>query len=110
MSNRTYRRNTSKTLTVNYNPLNGINGTKVFFTVKADKYDTSATDATAIIKQDVTLTANSGVIDLNPSTVADTVEPGKYYFDMSVLDTAGEIYSIDSGVFTLTAGTTNREA
>lgn len=78
--------------------------------MKADKYDTSATDATAIIKQDVTLTANSGVIDLNPNTVADTVEPGKYYFDMSVLDTSGEIYSIDSGVFTLTAGTTNREA
>lgn len=110
MSNRTYRRNTSKTITVNYNPLNNVDGVKVFFTVKPTKYDTSATDATAIIKQDVVLTANSGVIDLNPNTVADTVEPGKYYFDMSVLDTAGEIYSIDSGVFTLTAGATNREA
>ena len=110
MSTRIYRRNTSKTITVNYNPLNGINGVKVFFTVKAEKYDTSATDATAIIKQDVTLTGNTGVIDLNPSTVADTVEPGKYYFDISVLDAAGEIYSIDSGVFTLTAGVTNREA
>ena len=87
-----------------------VHGTKVFFTVKSTKYDTSANDSTAIIKQDVTLTANTGVIDLNPDTVADTVEPGKYYFDMSVLDVAGEIYSIDSGVFTLTAGTTNREA
>lgn len=90
--------------------MNGVNGTKVFFTVKSTKYDTSANDSTAIIKQDVVLTANSGVIDLNPNTVADTVEPGKYYFDISVLDTAGEIYSIDSGVFTLTAGATNREA
>ena len=110
MSNRTYRRNTSKTITVNYNPLNGINGTKVFFTVKADKYDTSANDSTAIIKQDVTLTANSGVIALNPDTLSDTIEPGKYYFDISVLDTAGNIYSVDAGKFDITAGPTNREA
>jgi hypothetical protein len=101
MSDRTYRRNTSKTITVNYTPLNGINGSKIFFTVKANQYDTSTDDSTAIIKQTINMTANSGVIDLNPNTVADSVEPGKYFYDISVKDTAAEIYSLDSGKFTL---------
>ena len=110
MSKRTYRRNTSKSITVNYNPVNGVAGVKLLFTVKATKFDASDTDATAIIKQTVDMVGNTGVINLTPSTVASTVVPGKYFFDMSVLDAAGEIYCIDSGVFTLTAGATNREA
>ena len=110
MSKRTYKRNTSKSITVNYNPVNGVAGVKLLFTVKATKFDASDTDATAIIKQTVDMVGTTGVINLTPSTVAKTVAPGKYFFDISVRDVSGNIYSVDSGQFELLANVTNREA
>ena len=95
---------------MNYNPTNSVAGATAFLTVKPTEYDSDSADNTAIIKQTVSMTANSATFELTPTTLLDTVTPGKYYFDMSVLDVAGKIYSIDSGEFRISAGATNREA
>lgn len=110
MSDRSYHRGTSKKITVNYTPLNGIAGSKVFFTVKANQYDEVVDDSSAIIKKTVSMSDNTATISLVPSTVPDSQPPGNYYYDIAVLDAASDIYVIDSGSFEITATPTNREA
>lgn len=110
MTKRTYKRNTTKNITLNYTPLNGVAGATAFLTVKPTEFDSDSFDNTAIIKQTIAMTDNTAVFELTPATLLDTVLPGKYFFDISAKDVEGNIYSIDSGEYKITAGSTNREA
>ncbi len=96
-------------MTINYSNSNGVAGTKAMFTIKPTQYDSNTTDTSAILQKDVTLTANTGTLTINPSDIADTVAPGQYFYDIKVLDASGAIYQIAQGIFTLTAWPTNRE-
>ena len=103
-----YTRGTTYTIGVTYANANGVVGQTVMFTAKTVQYDSDTADATAIFKQDQTLVSNAATITISPSSIAPTVAPGNYHYDVKVLDVSGEIYPIDSGVFTLKATPTNR--
>lgn len=90
-------------------PPDGLTATEALFTVKDDRYDESATDATAIIKKDVALTSNSGTIAIEESDVADSVEPGKKFYSIHVILSDGNVYPFADGRFDLKADPTNRE-
>ncbi len=107
--NITYYRSTYFPITVDVTPPDGLTAAEALFTVKSDSYDDSATDSTAIIKKDVTLTANSGVIEIENTDVADSVEPGNYYYSIHVRMSNDDVYPFAKGKFKLVANTTNRE-
>lgn len=104
----TYYRSTTEEFEVNITPPSGDTATKVFFTVKEGKYDDSATDTTAIVKKDVTLTSDSGSFTITDTDIDDSVEPGKKYYSMHVVFTNAGIKPLASGVFELVADSTNR--
>lgn len=106
----TYYRSTYFDIEVNVTPPSGLTATNLFFTVKEDKYDDSATDTTAIIKKDVALSGGTGTIAIEETDVADTVEPGKKHYSIHVVLSDGNVYPFASGVFQLVADTTNRES
>jgi hypothetical protein len=106
----TYYRSTYFEIEVNVTPPDGLTADELLFTVKADSYDDSATDTTAIIKKDVALTAGTGTVVIQETDVADTVEPGKYYYSMHVVLSDGNPYPFAVGRFELKADTTNRES
>lgn len=110
MSKINYTRNTTLTFGVVYNNANDVPGETVMFTVKSVQFDDSATDATAILQKDASITDGAANFTINPTDIADTIAPGKFFYDVKVLDTSGAIYMIDSGQFTLTAWPTNRES
>lgn len=107
-------RGTTYSRTVNYQE-NGVAtsliGSTVRFTMKADEWDTSTTDATALVSKDVTDGTAGGVatITLDPSDTA-TIEPGEYRYDIKVdkgsLGTT--VYKIDEGTVVLDGSPTNR--
>lgn len=105
----TYYRGTTSSWTINYSNANGVAGSTALFTVKANPgYDSDATDASAIVKHSVSLTANTGSLIISPSDIADSVAPGTYYYDIKVIDADGDIYPIVTGQFILKATPTNR--
>lgn len=106
----TYYRSTYFTIDVTVTPPDGLTATKALFTVKAEPFDTSATDTTAIVKKDVTLAANAGTIEIQETDVADTVEPGNYYYSIHIVLSDGNPYPFASGKFVLKADSTNRES
>ena len=65
----TYYRSTYFTIDVSVAPPDPLTASTALFTVKADPYDDSATDTTAIIKKTVALTSNSGTIEIQESDV-----------------------------------------
>ena len=107
-----YTRSTTMAITHTYrkNGEDSDAGQTLFFTVKADKYDSDETDASALIKKNITMSGPTNVIAVDPTDIADTVEPGKYYYDLRVKESGGNIYLVDSGTFTLVATPTNRES
>jgi len=105
----TYYRSTYFSIEVEVTPPDGLTAAEALFTVKADSYDDSATDTTAIIKKDVALTANTGTIEIDNTDVADTVEPGNYYYSIYIRMDNNDVYPFASGKFKLVATTTNRE-
>jgi hypothetical protein len=108
----TYERGTTYTITHTYqkNGVDSTDGATLFFTVKSDQYDTSTDDSTAIVKKTVTMSGATNTFTIDPTDVADTVDPGDYYYDMKVKETGGAIYGVDSGTFKLIAQPTNRES
>lgn len=90
-------------------PPDGLTATEALFTVKADKYDSSATDATAVIKKDVALSSNSGTIEIENTDVADTVEPGAYFYSIYIRMDNNDVYPFANGKFKIVATPTNRE-
>ena len=105
-----YYRSTYFEIDVNVEPPEGMTATKALFTVKPKQYDDEATDATAIVKKDVSLTGNSGAIAISDTDIADTVEPGKYYYSINVVMSDGNPYPFAMGRFDLRANTTNRSS
>jgi len=67
-----------------------LTGKTLYFTVKSDKYDTSATDSTALIKKTVTIHTDdeAGISGFTLTDVDTYIEPGKYYFTFLVEDIA----------------------
>lgn len=88
-------------------------GATIRFTVKSSEFDSSTTDATALVVKDISshTDAPNGLskIILDPVDTA-TLTPGKYYYDLKVSEASGAIYKIDEGTLTLDGSPTNRLA
>lgn len=86
-------------------------GATVRFTIKTEEWDTSTTDATAILVKNITDGNSSGeaTITIDPVDTA-TVTPSKYYYDIKVEEASGAIYKIDEGTIKLDGSPTNRGA
>lgn len=116
MGKLTVDRGTTFTIDIVYKK-NGVaatlSGATVRFTVKSVEYDTSTTDATAVITKNVTshVDAPNGLskITINPADTA-TLTPGKYLYDIKVAEGGGAIYKIDEGTLKLDGSPTNRLA
>lgn len=68
-----------------------LTGCSVLFTIKANQYDDDATDATATYKINATITdPTNGIATWNTLIPATTVEPGNYFFDITVVDATGK--------------------
>lgn len=85
-------------------------GATLRFTVKATEWDSDADDSTALIRKDITehtdAAAGESEIILTP---ADTdVTPGKYYWDIRVEESTGEIYKVAEGRLKVDGSPTNR--
>lgn len=108
----TYTRGTTYTITHTYkkNGVDSTDGATLLFTVKPDEYDSTADDSTATLKKNVAMSGATNVFTIEPDDIDDSVEPGKYYYDMKVIETGGDIYLVDSGKFNLEATPTNRES
>lgn len=84
-------------------------GATVRFTVKTVEWDDDMTDASAVVQKNITNGNSSGeaTITINPDDT-DTLDPGKYYYDIKVEEAGGEIYKIDEGTIKLDGSPTNR--
>ena len=110
----TINRGTTFTISIVYKK-NGVAaslvGATVRFTVKTVEFDSSTTDATAVIVKNVTSHTDAvnglSTIEIDPVDTA-TLEPGKYNYDIKVAESGGAIYKIDEGVVTLDGSPTNR--
>jgi len=107
--NITYYRSTYFPIQVDVTPPDGLTAAEALFTVKESSYDDSATDTTAIIKKDVALTTNSGTIEIQNTDVADSIDPGNYYYSIHIRMSNDDVYPFAKGKFKLVANTTNRE-
>ncbi len=79
------------TYNCNFNHIEDMTGGTLYFTIKEDEYDTDATDASALLKKNVTTFTNGGLTATFKLTDADTyIEPGTYYYDIVYANAAGE--------------------
>ncbi len=86
-----------------------LTGCKVYFTVNATSNNTTTSDATAAIALSTTTFTNStpGQATLViPSTTSQTINPGTYYYDVQVKDTAGNVSSLGENKFIVNADVT----
>jgi hypothetical protein len=106
----TYTRGTSMSFGVTYSNDDGSTAVRALFTVKSVQNDSDPTDTTNSIMapKDITMTNNAGAVWINPSDVAVTVAPGKYYYSVHMIDSNNHDWPVDSGTFTLLADPTNR--
>lgn len=104
-------RGTTYTITHNYlkDGTPSTDGATLFFTVKAVESDLDDTDASHLggLKKDIAMDGSTTQILLNPADTQDIV-PGNYWYDIKILETAGAIYRVDKGRFSLDASPTNR--
>ena len=105
----TYYRSTYFPIEVNVTPPDGLTAAEALFTVKENQYDDSSTDATAIIKKDAALVSNAGTIEIENTDVADTVEPGNYFYSILIRMDNNDVYPFANGKFKIIATPTNRE-
>ena len=87
-----------------------ITGWTVYFTVKPSKTSTDEDDSSAIITKDITVHGDptNGVTTITLSPSDTCVNPGKYYYDITVKKTDGTIKLIKEGFFTFNASCTKR--
>ena len=90
-----------------------LTGKTLYFTAKADKYDSDTADSTAVIKKTVTAhtDAANGVSGFTLTDSDTFIDPGKYYFTFLV-----EVYTTHNteppsvtGVLTILPQQTNRQ-
>lgn len=115
MGKLTYSRNTTYGIQHTYqkNGVNSTDGVTLFFTVKATQNDSDAGDSTAIISKTIAMSGAVTSFTIDPPDVADTVNPGKYFYDFKVKEAGTSplvIHQCDSGTFILEAEPTNRES
>lgn len=68
-----------------------LTGCQVLFTIKPVSYDDDPTDATATYKVSGTITDGpNGLASWNTLIPATSVEPGDYFFDITVVDSTGK--------------------
>lgn len=84
-------------------------GSTVYFTAKADRYDSDATDTSAIIQKTITTGTADGkyTITIDPADTA-TATPASGYYDIKVKNAANEVYLLATGKYKLTGSPTNR--
>lgn len=105
-------RGTTYTINFQYNK-NGVAeslvGATVRFTVKTAEYSTSASDADATILKDIIdgTAEGTATITIDPADTS-ALEPGKYFYDIKVEESGGDIYKCDEGIIKLDASPTNR--
>lgn len=88
-----------------------LTGCTVYFTVKKAKSDSSADDATAVIKKTVTehTDAAHGITGFKLNDADTQIDPGKYFFDVVVEAANGEAEPPSLlGTVTVLAKQTNR--
>lgn len=101
-------RGVSYPITYNHTDSSGaavpLTGKTLYFTVKADKFDSDANDTTAIISKTITThTDAAGGVTSFTLTDTDTYkEPGKYYFSFLIEDNTTKQTEPPSVVGTLT--------
>ncbi len=92
-------------------------GHTVYFTVKDVEFDSDITDTTAKIQKTVTThvdllgvpSADAGITSFTLSDADTQIEPGDYYFDVIVADSAGKSLPPSLiGTFTVIPKPTNR--
>lgn len=110
-----YVRNTTYIFTHTYqkNGVDSSDGQTLFFTVKENQFDESIDDSTAIVKKTYSMSGPETEVTISPEDIADTVQPGKYYFDIKIKESDGPpkvIYPGASGEFNLIGKPTNRES
>jgi hypothetical protein len=112
MSQLKINRGTTYAIDVNYQR-NGVAatlvGATVRFTVKPEEYDDDTDDSDASIKKDVSDGTSEGTatITIDPADTS-TLTPGKYYYDIKVTESGGDVYKIDEGTIKLDGSPTNR--
>lgn len=84
-------------------------GATVRFTIKSDEYDDDMTDTSAVVLKNIT----DGDVNGHAEIVIDpadtnNVEPGKYFYDIKVVEAGGSIYKVDEGKVILDGSPTNR--
>lgn len=84
-------------------------GATVRFTIKDTEYDADTIDASADVVKNITTGTSGGVatITIDPADTAE-LTPGKYYYDIKVEESGGEIYKCDEGTIILDGSPTNR--
>jgi len=107
-----YTRGTTYFLTHNYTAPTYL-GATLLFGVKSVPNDTDPTDSTNAIMtyKRISMTGSTfpqtTPIKINPTDVAVTVEPGKYYYTVKVIDSEGDEFVVQQGTFQLLASTVN---
>lgn len=112
MANLKIDRGTTYSITFNYlrdGEAASLVGATVRFTAKSSEYDSDTDDSTAVITKDVTDGTAEGVatITIDPADTA-TLTPQKYYYDIKVEESGGDIFKCDEGTIKLDASPTNR--
>ena len=84
-------------------------GATVRFTIKTAEYDEDTDDSTASVIKNITSGTSGGVatITIDPADTA-TLTPGKYYYDIKVEESGGDIFKCDEGTVILDGSPTNR--
>lgn len=84
-------------------------GVTLLFTVKANESDLDDTDASHLggLLKNITMAGATNTITIDPADTQDIV-PGKYWYDLKVIETGGVIYRLDKGRFVVDASPTNR--
>jgi len=112
MANLKINRGTTYSIGVTYKK-NGVAtslvGATVRFTMKTSEYDSSTDDATASVLKNITdgMSDGTATITIDPDDTA-TLTPNKYYYDIKVEESGGDIYKIDEGTVKLDGSPTNR--
>ena len=113
MANITHIRGDTRTISVTFTTNDGtpidISGSSVFMTINATKDPTD--DTSAVVLKEVTSHPDpvNGYTEITLDH-ADTnlVTPGKYYYDVQLVQSDGVVVSLDSGRFTIKPDITRR--
>lgn len=97
-----------------------ITGSTIYFTVKADEYDSSIDDSTAIISKTVTTHSDptNGIssIQLTPDDTfyqqgtTTPIEPGEYHYSIFINLSDGSRYKLDENTIKIDGAPTNEGA